>query len=224
VPRRIIVFVVLAVAMAALFVRLGFWQLSRLAERRARNATMRAQLGQPEVSWAQLKRDAVHTYRRVVLEGVPDTANEFVVTGRSRDGSPGVHIITPVRIAGDSAVLVNRGWVYAPDAATADLQRWRERRTTIHGYTLRVPDDGTHPTTGKRAVRNFGFFGVHELIPYATSVVYVVEQDSGAIDSIPARLALPALNNGPHLNYAIQWFAFAIIAIAGAVIVARRKG
>ncbi len=223
-PRRIVVFSVLAVVLAAVFVRFGFWQLSRLTERRDRNAAMSSQLAQAEVPWAQLKTNSrPAAYRRVVLEGVADTASEFLVTGRSRNGSPGVHIITPVRVAGDSAVLVNRGWVYAPDAATIDLPRWRERRTTIHGYTLRVPDDGTHATVGTRAVRNFGFQGVRELVAYPTSALYVVARDSGHIDSVPARLPMPALNDGPHLNYAIQWFFFALIALAGAGIVARQS-
>ena len=88
---------------------------------------------------------------------------------------------------------------------------------------MKIPDDGTHPTTGKRATRAFGFFAVRELVPYPVSAVYLVAQDSGPIDSIPARLALPVLDNGPHLNYAIQWFAFAIIAVAGAIVVARQS-
>jgi cytochrome oxidase assembly protein ShyY1 len=34
---------------------------------------------------------------------------------------------------------------------------------------------------------------------------------SGAFQAIPA----PALDNGPHLSYAIQWFSFATIALVG---------
>ena len=35
---------------------------------------------------------------------------------------------------------------------------------------------------------------------------------------------LPTLTEGPHLGYAIQWFTFAIIALAGFVILALREG
>ena len=41
-------------------------------------------------------------------------------------------------------------------------------------------------------------------------------------DSTPARLGSPALDDGPHVSYAIQWFAFAIISIVGLVIFLRR--
>ena len=222
-PRRIIVFVVLAVVMAAVFVRLGIWQLRRLGERRARNALVSAWLQQPERPFAQVSRDSAPSHRKAFLQGTPDTANEFLVTGRSRNGSPGVHIITPVRVPGsDSAVLVNRGWVYAPDAATIDVSRWRERRSAFHGYTLLVPYTET-PMVKGRGTREFSVAAAHALVPYPVSDVYLLAQDSGAVDSIPARLVLPPLDDGPHLNYAIQWFSFAAIAIAGAVIVARRS-
>lgn len=224
-PRRIVVFVALAVASAVLFVRLGFWQLDRLKQRRARNGEAAAQMANAEAPFDQFRRDNV-ALRRVVLEGVPDTANEFVVTGRSRNGSPGVHIITPYRFRGDTAVLVNRGWVYAPDAATADLSRWREARQTVHGYTQLLPVSGlSAPTlpTRAHAVRVFDTNHLVMLLPYHFYQLYVIAQDSGHIDSIPARLPLPALDDGPHLNYAIQWFCFAAIAVVGAAIVARRS-
>ena len=32
----------------------------------------------------------------------------------------------------------------------------------------------------------------------------------------------PALDDGPHLSYAIQWFGFALIGVIGACVVAFR--
>lgn len=221
-PRRIVAFVVLSVALAALFVRLGFWQLDRLAQRRAGNALAAVPASIAEVPFGQL-RDSNIALRRVVLEGDPDTANEFVVTGRSRNGSPGVHIITPFKFRGDTAVLVNRGWVYAPDAATVDLPRWREARRLVHGYTQRLPVSRPTPPTRPRAVRSLDAGHVIMVMPYQVTQLYVIAQDSGAIDSTPARLPWPALDDGPHLSYAIQWFCFAAIAVAGAAIVGMRS-
>ena len=31
----------------------------------------------------------------------------------------------------------------------------------------------------------------------------------------PVRLTLPQMDDGPHLNYAIQWFTFAVVALVG---------
>jgi cytochrome oxidase assembly protein ShyY1 len=41
---------------------------------------------------------------------------------------------------------------------------------------------------------------------------------------MPRRLAAPALNDGPHLNYAIQWFLFAAMTIVFAVVIVARGG
>jgi surfeit locus 1 family protein len=37
------------------------------------------------------------------------------------------------------------------------------------------------------------------------------------------RLPPPALDEGPHLSYAIQWFSFAAIALIGGTAVALRS-
>lgn len=218
--RRIAVFVVLAVILAALFLRLGVWQLARLQERRGRNAAVVARLREPVVAFEHLPDSSA--FRRATVAGTPDYPNEIVFTGRSRNGSPGVYILTPVRRPNnDTAVVVTRGWVYAADAATADLARWREARDTFSGYmsVLSATPPGPKPT-GRR-VRTLTLAAVRALVPYPVARAYLVAQDS-ASERTPARLPMPALDDGPHLSYAIQWFSFAIIAIVGAGIVAVR--
>ena len=151
------------------------------------------------------------------LEGRPDYDNEFLITGRSRNGSPGVHIMTPVKLAGnDTAALVNRGWVYAPDAATIDLRRWRESRTAFTGHTDTLPTPATPPQLKLRGLRGLSRSGVDTLLPYPFYSLYLIAHDS--VPDAPARLSQPALDGGSHLSYAIQWFCFAAIAIGGAEI------
>ena len=220
-PRRLLAFVAVAIVLAVLFVRLGFWQLSRRDERRAFNAQRAAPLAQPEVSYESIS--GPWPYRRVRLAGTPDYAQEFAISGRSRNGSPGVHVITPFRRAGsDTAVLVNRGWVYAADAATADLARFRETVSAVSGFTDTIPDGPpTLDPNRSRVVRRLTRASVESLVPYPVHPVMIVMQDSAG-PSAPPRLPLPELHDGPHLGYAIQWFAFALTAIGGAAIVIHR--
>jgi surfeit locus 1 family protein len=216
-------FVALAIGLAALFIRLGFWQLDRRDDRSAENAARRIALEKPAVPFSQLGDDDPPE-RHTIVEGTPDYDNEFVHTGRSRNGSPGVHIFTPVRIAGDDrAVLVNRGWVYAADAATVDLSRWREKRTVFRGYSRRLPPGDAVADEKRRGLRALVLNGAVRLVPYPIRPVYVVSLDS-ASDNVPARLPPPVLNDGPHLGYAVQWFCFAAIALFGAAIVLQRTG
>jgi cytochrome oxidase assembly protein ShyY1 len=45
-----------------------------------------------------------------------------------------------------------------------------------------------------------------------------------AVRDRPARLDVPAFTDeGPHLNYAVQWFSFAAIALIGTPLVVMRQ-
>src|SRR4051794_9611023 len=109
--RRTMLFCAFAVLAAALFMRLGFWQVSRLHERQARNALIAAQQRSAPIAFAALPRDSggAH-YRPASVAGRYDYGHELVLASRTHNGSPGVELLTPVRVAGsDTAVLVDRG-------------------------------------------------------------------------------------------------------------------
>jgi surfeit locus 1 family protein len=224
---RIKVFVVIAVLLAALFVRLGLWQLDRRRERQARNALITARLDSAEVDVAALPRDsATARFRRVRVTGIADYEHELIYAARSYRGSPGVNLLTPIRIAGkDTAVIVNRGWVYAPDGVTVDEARWRERDSTFTGYVEELPSTaGASYASRPRVIARLSYDAVTKAVPYPVAPVYVVVLGDSAIapDRL-ARLTVPPLGEGPHLNYAIQWFAFALIALAGAAVVVKQS-
>ena len=225
-PRRIIVFCILAIAAAVVFVRLGVWQLDRLRERRAFNATIvQQQLGAP-IPLVDLPRDTARAhYRAASVEGTYDYDHELVFSNRTRRGSPGVDILTPVRVAGrDTAVLVNRGWVYSPDGASVDLHKWREGPTArLKGYVeLITGDTALAVSSHARVVRHVSRAELNAKIPYPVAPYYLIAFGDTTDLAHPARRDLPVLDDGPHRGYAMQWFSFAIIAIAGAGIVVYR--
>jgi surfeit locus 1 family protein len=226
--RRTIVFCVLAGLAAAVFVRLGFWQLARLHEKVQRNEEIVRQQRESPAELATLPRDtgAAH-YRSATVTGRFDYEHELVLSGRTHQGSPGVDLITPLRpIAGDTAVLVNRGWVYSPDGATVDRARWHEPDSaTVTGYVeLYMPDAGTtSATTDPRIVRRVSRQEVASKIPYPVAPYYLVSTRDTADGAHPARHTIPALDEGPHRSYAIQWFFFALVAVAGATMIALRE-
>ncbi len=226
--RRTAFFCVLAVAAAAVFMRLGLWQVGRLRERQARNAEVSAQQRGEPIPLARLTRDtAAARYRPAAVVGRYDYEHELVLTGRTHQGSPGVELITPVRVAGsDTAVLVNRGWVYSPDAGSVDRDRWREGDSAhVAGYVETYASDAgvTTSATGPRIVRRVSRQEIATKIPYPVAPYFLVAVgDSGTITH-PARREIPALDDGPHFSYAVQWFCFAAIALGGAVAVVRRE-
>lgn len=233
--RRTLGFVVFAVAIALGCVRLGFWQLARLGERRARNAAIAARLNAPAVPLEQALADsATAESRQVQASGVFDYEHELVFTSRSRRGSPGVHLITPLRLALGRAVLVDRGWVYSPNGISVDLAKWHESDSaSVQGYLQGfAPGQASGPVSTPsfaRGVRRMVRDSIAARIPYVIAPLVLVRRDGAdATGDVthPFRADLPALDEGSHKSYAIQWFSFAFIGLAGtAAVVARtRKG
>jgi surfeit locus 1 family protein len=224
---RVPAFVAFAVLSAAIFVRLGFWQLHRLGERRERNALVMSRLQAPDAEVSALPGDSASTrFRRAHVTGVPDYDHELVYASRSYKGSPGVNILTPIHVAGrDTAVIVDRGWVYAPDGETVDLAKWRDRDSVFRGYVEEFPSvPGAMSAAHPGVVTRLGYAAVKGALPFPVSPVYIVMLgDSVVAPDRLARLTPPALDEGPHLNYAIQWFAFAAIALVGAGVVIRQR-
>lgn len=225
------VFAAIAVLVGVGCIRLGIWQLDRREQRQARNAAVAARAASPAVDIAALPADTGGLrFRRARITGVADYDHELILGNRPRDGSPGVNLLTPVRIAGsDTAVLVNRGWVYAPDAANPRDGNWREADSvTYEGYVELFTAGPPMPVNPQRprSLPRGTLASVRARVPYPVADRYLVAQvpaDSG-IATMPARLSPPDIRDeGSHLSYAVQWFIFAIIAFAGAGIAMKRR-
>jgi len=207
VQRRDVVLATAAVLVAALCVAAGIWQLRRLTARRARNAALSARLALPplELRDGRITADSARQ-RRVQAYGVYDFAAERRWPGRSFEGTPGVALITPLRLPDGSAVLVDRGWVPSPDAYHVDATAYREPDTaTVVGIAVIPP-------------RGRGDVDVHGFLPFVIQL-----QTADPARGLPRRWPRAALDNGPHLSYAIQWFSFAAIALVGTAALLRHR-
>ena len=214
------VFVVVAVC-----VRLGFWQLDRREERAAVNAAIAERLEEGPVVLESVPADTTgFTHRRVTVRGRIDGDRTLVLAGRSFRGQPGAHLLAPLLVEG-GALLVNRGWVPAPDAATVDLAEVElEGEVTVEGVLLPFPDvdvdreDARFRTTWYRLDGD----AMAAQYPYPVASLYLLAttRPSGlaAPDTareLPAILPPPELDPGPHLSYAVQWFSFGAIFLIG---------
>ena len=235
--RRTAVLLVASIVGAALFARLGIWQLDRLHQRRTRNQLVAGHINEPPVALTELPRDSGMLYRRVHVTGTYDFAHEIVLIDRVRDGAPGVQLITPVRadsgVGDDTLVLINRGWVYSPDGMSLDEAAWREdQRLDGIGYVQQlaagrgVPDiSAAHPNRMRWLdAQVVARFVGHPVMPYELVLLPgtgggarpTAEGTPSGARRTPSRISPPPLDEGPHMSYAIQWFSFAAIALAGA--------
>lgn len=239
VTRAGIIGTLLALLVAAVCVRLGIWQLDRLDQRRERNAAVAERMqASPRPLLGPVADTTGLLYRRVAVSGELDHARSVVLRGRSYRGSPGVHLITPLRLArGRGVVLVNRGWLPSADAATVDLAPYAEPVTIeLTGLATPFPVDSESSSSpdavaldvsdgGSAVLQRLDAGALRRLLPYPILDVYVQAlPDDEAAAELPARLEPPDLDEGPHLGYAVQWFGFAAVALFGWGIVAIRRG
>ena len=215
-------------ACAALFVRLGLWQVARHDERAAYNASVAARLAASPTPFTELPADSGAVRgRRVTLTGRFRYDIEQVLAARSNGGAPGVHLVTPLeRVGSDTLVIVTRGWVFSADAAGVNRALWREGDTvTLSGYASPLAVDGPPPPTDSlRPLRAINQRALAARLgrPVASTQVVMTSDSAGPADSVPRRLGVPVLSVGSHRSYAIQWFSFALIAVVGGVVLFRR--
>ncbi|MBI1966967.1 MAG: SURF1 family protein [Gemmatimonadetes bacterium] len=219
--RRDVAFLAFAVVAAGVCARLGVWQLDRLHQRRARNAEIAAARARPplELAGQGLSADSARD-RRIRVRGVFDYDHETVWRARTFEGVPGVDLITSLRLSDGSAVLVDRGWVPSPDAAHVDHRAYRESDSAVvEGLGMTAPR--ARADVNPRAFADsvpypLLPFIIQELPPSSTTVW---ESSRDGAHPRPSafirRWPPPALDDGPHLSYAIQWFSFAAIVLVG---------
>ena len=223
-------FLAVIALVAAVCLRLGFWQLQRLRERRDENRLAEAARALPELELAG-RADSSLAHRRVRATGVYDRDGEIILRGQSHRERPGVVVVTPLRVAGGRVgVLVVRGFVPSADAVTVSSVPTAEGgNVTIRGVALPLgerEDDGAvleRPgagTTWKGLDRS----AIEARLGYPVAAVYVMQAPDSAAPASPRRMEPPAFDDGPHLSYAIQWFAFAVIALVGAAALLGRRG
>lgn len=222
---------ILVIIAIIVMVRLAFWQLDRLQERRAFNARVQAQLDQPPLTLdANTPIDdlANMEYRTVVVRGEFDFTQEVALRTQTWNGKLGARLLTPLHIAGsDRAVLVDRGWIPYEEEENGQWPQYNEpgvvevrgrimasRNQTGFGFA----NDPT-PAPGQRvtAWNQANVQAIGAQLPYALLPIYIQQAPNPDPDTVLpyAGLAVLDLSEGPHLGYAGQWFMFAVIFAVG---------
>jgi cytochrome oxidase assembly protein ShyY1 len=220
----LIVFVAL---LGVVFVSLGNWQLDRLAQRKERNATTITNEQKPVQPYEQVFTHPItdaDQWQRVEARGTFDADHQFVVRYRSNGGADGYEVLTPLRTASGD-VLVDRGFIplergtripsVAPAPPTGEVtvvghvrrnERGRRAATAPAGNQVRLINSDAIAVTLPYEIES-GYIGLLTVQP---------EQQGGF-----QPIQLPDLSEGPHFWYAVQWFLFTAIGVAGIVVFIR---
>ena len=220
-----------ALAVAAGCVALGDWQLDRLQQRQARNDLIESNFSADPVAANNLLEvdrplPADAQWRRVEVQGRYDEAHQILVRNRPLEGATGYHVLTPLVTDDGPALLVDRGWV--PVGATArtrpDVPAAPAGQVTVIGRARPSEPPAGGDAAPRGQVRRIDVPAIAATLPYDVYGGYaeLVEQTPAPHEGLTP-LPAPEPNPGPHLAYAFQWFVFALIALGGVAVLARRE-
>ena len=212
---------VCAVPALTVLVGLGVWQLQRLEWKEGIIADRTARLAQPAVPLADVPADGWQTYemRRVTAEGRFLHDRSLELASKSFGGRPGVHIVTPLRLADDSGtVLIDRGWapprgdrrpgeIGAPPGPVRLTGILRGGGRTSGWVPDNEPAKGIWFFVDPPAMA--AALGLPEARPY---ILEIEKPDRDNVYPVGGRTVTEIRNN--HLQYAITWFGLALALIA----------
>ena len=91
---------------------LGSWQVQRLSWKSDLISNYNNNFQQAPITVKELFKDRKNNkYRRTVIYGEYDHANEIQIIGKTYEGNAGFHIITPFILENNEIIYINRGWV-----------------------------------------------------------------------------------------------------------------
>ena len=228
----------LMVLIASICVLLGVWQLNRLDGKHRTNINLRHNAKAAPVPVAELLRPAGAApppsrvdvqFRRVTATGTYDSVHQSLLRNQTVGGVTGYLVVTPLRTHG-ATLLVVRGFVTgATNTVTAPAAP--SGQVAITG---RVWPPATKPDRGGGLPH-----GQVESINSADQAkrlgTSVLDGYAELLDGQPGGAGLttippPDLSNPAggapelqHLAYVIQWFLFAVLALAAPVVMARAE-
>lgn len=228
---RWILTTLLVIAAALVLVRLGIWQLDRLAQRRALNARVMAGSAMPILNLNQDSQTDALTgmeFRKVSVSGrfVPDEA--VLLRNQIWNTQAGSHLLVPLNIEGRAAaVLVDFGWIplEQSDPATRSgyIPTGLVSLNGIFQASQMEPKMAGRPdpalAEGQNRLDAWNFIALDRIrlqVSDPLLPVYLLAAPENGTQVLPYR-SLPTLDlsEGPHQGYALQWFSFALILLLG---------
>jgi surfeit locus 1 family protein len=220
----------------ALFITLGCWQWQRGAHKLALDAQFTA----GTVAALPLGSRALDTLPRfshVEVRGEPDAQHQFLLDNMIDAGRPGYQVLMAVRLVDGRMLLVNRGWL--------PFSGYRDRlpevsfaapgTLALRGRLDQLPTAGL--ASGRAPPALAGSWPRLTAFPQTTELTAALgDALGGAALESPVLLLdadqplgftrdwqTPGLSPQRHIAYAVQWWAFAALALVLLVVLNREK-
>jgi surfeit locus 1 family protein len=199
-------------AMMALTVSAGFWQLGRAAAKANLQASFVQNQARPAVNLNRFFDDpSTLRYRRVDVEGEFIPGKQVYLDNREYEGKSGYHVIAPLRLAGSNRiVLINRGWIERgrdyPRAPSVPLLAGAQQIGGVGSVpSSRFLELSDQAITGN-VWQNLTFERVNKVLGLPVLPIVILQRQNLA-PGLSAVLEKPDFKIDMHRGYAFQWFA-----------------
>ncbi|MDR3447130.1 MULTISPECIES: SURF1 family protein [unclassified Dyella] len=225
----------LTVAGALLFIRLGVWQLHRADEKEQilrRYAT--AETAAPRDFAAVASNPPVDAFPRIRVEGEYRTDRLYLLDNPKHDQRGGVEVYAPFRLhSGDHLLLVDLGFL--PGNGTDQVPQLPPLPTgvqTLQG--LYVPAPGVGFEMGGNALarqtqwpKTTVYLELPQVAADLGTALYpqvlILDADPSSIYVREHTIDFSAMPPARHRAYAFQWFTFAVAAVVILLVLHRRR-
>lgn len=223
---------VCATIIAASFIRLGQWQLHRLAWRKGNNAQVEKYEKQPVKDYSEVfsKGHVIadsEQWQRVTVTGTYDQSKEIQALYRNynQTDTQGSEAFTPFHTTKGDWILVDRGFAVKPDGGSekAVLPKVPTGVVTVVGYVRHSEQGKADATTvqdGYVRLVNTDAAAKYTGLPLLNGYIGLISSTPKQSGSLTP-MVTPEITEGPHLSYAIQWFSFTAIGIIGVIVLIR---
>ena len=217
---------IIAVLIAlSVFTAAGFWQLHRAHYKdELKTQVDRAMSMNSEVEMKAVPMSAATLeFRWVHVRGEWLADKTIFIDNKIRDGVVGYEVVTPLRIAENISVLVNRGWVAAPP-----LRSELPGVTTASGVVdvsgiARAPTNRflelSDQTEQGRVWQNLTIERFQSWSGLALQPVVLFQQNASddKLLRVPVAPEASGLSADRHRGYALTWFGLAVVTLVLAV-------
>ncbi|WP_062377556.1 SURF1 family protein [Demequina pelophila] len=223
------IIVAVGLAVSVVGVRAGAWQYGKHVARSEAIAASDANASLPPASLEEavgtdLAVDATEEWRAVEVTGRIVGDSLTLLRNRPVDRERVYQLLVWMETDSGRALLLNAGHIPVP-GPLEDLAvpAWPAGDVTVTAVLRQSePDDGRRDDGATRiAAAQMPAPPAEPIDGYA--VVTQACSADGCVDAFGSPVPLPTLSLGPHLAYAWQWWAFALIAPVGGVLLARRE-
>ena len=219
----------LTAAFVATCIGLGMWQLGRLGDVRAQNATTLERGSLPVADVERVLDEGAPeeiVYRRVRARGTFDAARDMRTRSSAYRGLSGHRIVSALRLEDGSGILVDRGW--APLGTEPEEVAPPPGEVIVTGVLVPSQERkrfGPPEDEELDEIVRIDVDAVSRRFPFAIAPVYVqlVSLEPAAQTEHPIPVPIDRLDEGPHLSYAVQWFLFGAGALVGYAALFRRS-